>query len=113
MERQVKAPDKLEPVIARRDWLTTAQVAEAAGVHQSTLGRWRRRGLLPEPVFVSLGKRGRSQRWPPQTAAQAAWIKAQLEAGHTFEEITACLARDGFKTSLEVDSADSDTSQGP
>lgn len=107
MERQVKAPDKLEPVIARRDWLTTAQVAEAAGVHQSTLGRWRRRGLLPEPVFVSLGKRGRSQRWPPQTAAQAAWIKTQLEAGHTFEEISAALARREPETS-DVGSSNTD-----
>lgn len=92
METQGHAPDISEDVIARRDWVTTAQVAAAAGVHQSTLSRWQRRGLLPEPVFVSLGKRGRSQRWPPHTIAQAAWIKARLEDGWTFEEIAAAIA---------------------
>lgn len=77
--------------------MTTAQVVEAAGVHASTLGRWRQRGLLPEPIFVPLGKRGRSQRWPPHATAQAAWVKARLEDGWTFDEITAALARDEFK----------------
>ncbi|HEY0135512.1 MAG TPA: MerR family transcriptional regulator [Nannocystis sp.] len=84
---------------SRRDWVTTAQVVEAAGVHGSTLGRWRRRGLLPEPIFVSLGKRGRTQRWPPHAPAQAAWVKARLEDGWTFDEITAALERGEFKPS--------------
>ncbi len=77
--------------------MTTVQVVEAAGVHASTLSRWRRRGLLPEPIFVSLGKRGRSQRWPPHATAQAAWVKARLEDGWTFDEVTAALARGEFK----------------
>ena len=77
--------------------MTTVQVVEAAGVHASTLGRWQRRGLLPEPIFVSLGKRGRSQRWPPHATAQAAWVKARLEDGWTFDEIAAALERGDFK----------------
>lgn len=97
MERQGRAKDRLAQVIARRDWVTTAQVAAAAGVHQSTLGRWQRRGLLPEPVFVSLGKRGRSQRWPPQTIEHAAWIKARLEDGWTFDELSTALAAGEFQ----------------
>ena len=77
--------------------MTTVQVVEAAGVHASNVGRWQRRGLLPEPIFVSLGKRGRSQRWPPHATAQAAWVKARLEDGWTFAEVTAALERGEFK----------------
>ena len=87
---------------SRRDWVTTAQVVEAAGVHASTLGRWQRRGLLPAPVFVSLGKRGRSQRWPPETTAQAAWVKARLVDGWTFDEIAAALARGDHHKNKEL-----------
>jgi DNA-binding transcriptional MerR regulator len=96
MDRQGKARD-VRPVIARKDWATTAEVAAAAEVHQSTLGRWQRRGLLPAPVFVSLGKRGRSQRWPPETIAQVRWIKDRLEEGWTFSEIAAALERGEHK----------------
>lgn len=81
----------------RRDWVTTAQVAAAARVHESTISRWRDRGLLPEPAFVTLGGRGRSQRWPPHTARQARWIKERLEDGWTFDEVTEALERGEFK----------------
>jgi len=83
----------------RRDWVTTAQVATAARVHQSTISRWRDRGLLPEPAFVTLGRRGRSQRWPPQTTEQARWVKDRLEDGWTFEEVLQALERGEFKPS--------------
>lgn len=99
-------------MVARRDWVTTAQVAQAAGVHQSTLGRWQRRGLLPQPVFVSLGKRGRSQRWPPHAIQQAAWIKVRLEDGWTFEEIAEAVAR-GVSGHLEHQTSPEEPSDDP
>lgn len=87
-------------MIARRDWVTTAQVAEAAGVHPTTLARWSKLGLLPERVHLNLGRRGRAFRWPPHALEQAQWVKARIDDMWTMEEIRAALERGEFKPAL-------------
>lgn len=86
-------------MIARRDWVTTAQVAEAAGVHATTLARWAKIGLLPERVHLNLGRRGRTHRWPPHTLEQARWVKARIDDMWTLEEILEALERGDFSPS--------------
>lgn len=89
--------DMLAAVIARRDWLTTAQIAESVGVHRVTLQRWAKCGLLPEPTAIARGRRGRSHFWPPHTLEQAVWVKARLDELWTTEEVSEALARGDFK----------------
>jgi len=79
------------------EWITTAQVAEAAGVSVATILRWKRRGVLPAPEVVHGGTRGHQARWPLHAPEQARWVLARLEARETFEEIAAALARGEFK----------------
>lgn len=78
------------------DTLTTEQVAEAAGVTVQTVRRWSKLGLLP-PFRVVYGvSRGKKSYWPAHAAAQAAWVRAQSEAGRTFDEIRGALAAGEF-----------------
>lgn len=77
-------------------WATTEQVATAAGVHQTTVGRWLKQGLLPAPEVRNMGRRGRTTRWPLYAPDQACWVKTQLDAGFSFDEIRAALAAGEF-----------------
>lgn len=77
--------------------VTTEQLAEALGLSRSTVLRWARLGVLPAPVVVFRGRRGRQTRWPEHTEAQARWVHRQLDGGLTFEEIVAALAAGQFK----------------
>lgn len=79
------------------DTLTTEQIAEAAGVSVQTVRNWSRAGLLPPFRVVYGSKKGKRSYWPPYAAAQAAWVRAQNDAGRTFDEIRAALARGEFK----------------
>lgn len=82
-------------------WLTTAQVAERAGVHPTTILRWARLGVLPPSEIHHGGRRGRVARWSPSTIDQAKWVLAQLEAGYGFNEIKSMLERGEFKADKE------------
>lgn len=84
-------------MIARQDWITTALVAEAVGVHPTTLQRWAKVGLLPEPVLIARGRKGRSHWWPPVTVEQARWVKARIDELWTTEEIREALAQGAFR----------------
>jgi DNA-binding transcriptional MerR regulator len=83
-------------VPAAPHWATTAQVAAAAGIHQTTVGRWLKLGLLPTPEIRNMGRRGRTTRWPLHAPAQAQWVKARLDEGSSFAEIAAMLAAGEF-----------------
>lgn len=77
-------------------WATTGQVAAAASVHETTVGRWLKQGLLPAPEVRNMGRRGRTTRWPLYAPAQARWVKSQLDAGFSFDEVRAALAAGEF-----------------
>jgi hypothetical protein len=59
---------------------------------------WVRRGVLPAYETVYGGKHGRSARWPLHAVEQAAWVRARLEEGHTFDEIKSMLSHGEFDT---------------
>ncbi|MBX7112642.1 MAG: helix-turn-helix domain-containing protein [Dehalococcoidia bacterium] len=84
-------------------WATTAEVAEAAGVTDSTVMKWAQRGVLPPYTTVHGGARGRAARWPLFAPEQARWVRGRLEEGLTFEEIRAMLAAGEFKSSSSED----------
>lgn len=85
-------------LIPRADWITTEEVALAAGVDRTTISRWRQRKLLPEPVLISGGRRGRSMRWPPDTAPRALFIKQGLGFGYSFDDLRAALENGTWQT---------------
>jgi len=78
------------------DWVTTAAVAEAAGVSQATILRWARNGVMPEYEVHHGGSRGHMARWPAHAPQQAVWVLEQLEARRTWEDIRAALAAGEF-----------------
>ena len=78
-------------------WVTTGEVAQAAGVSEATIHRWRRLGVLPEHTVHSGGARGRVAMWPADAPRQAAWVLAQLEARRTWDEIRGALAAGEFE----------------
>ena len=57
---------------------------------------WARRGVLPAYQRIHGGARGQSARWPLYAPAQAAWVRARLDAGFTFAEIAEMLERGEF-----------------
>lgn len=77
-------------------YLTTPEVAEAVGVSKATILRWAEQGVLPKPVIVHGGRRGRLARWPLHTPAQGRWVLVQLEARLTWDEIRAALEAGRF-----------------
>ena len=77
-------------------WATTKQVADAAGVTDSTVMKWAARKVLPAYTTVYGGARGRAARWPLHAPAQAVWVKSRLDQGLTFAEITELLAAGRF-----------------
>lgn len=87
------------PSKAKPSWSTTAQVCAAAGISGPTAFRWSQKGVLPPYQKVHGGQRGLSARWPLDAPEQAAWVKEQLDAGHTFPEIVTMLAAGEFHPS--------------
>ena len=53
-------------------------------------------GLLPQPQVLYRGRRGKKTRWVAHAPGQAKWVQEQLNAGLTFEEVGAALARREF-----------------
>ena len=76
--------------------LTTKLVAEAAGVTTRTVSRWVKLGLLPAPKLVYGALRGKQTFWPAHAADQARWVRAQIEAGETWQEVKAQLDAGAF-----------------
>ncbi|MBA3549068.1 MAG: hypothetical protein H0T76_21500 [Nannocystis sp.] len=81
-------------------YLTTPEVAEAIGVSKATILRWAAQDVLPRPVIVHGGRRGRVARWPLHTPAQGRWVLTQLEAHLTWAEIRAALEAGRFDPSV-------------
>lgn len=79
--------------------LSTAQIAAAAGVSHRTVFRWVKLGLLPAPKVVYGLKRGKQSYWPGYAAEQAAWVRAQVEAGRTYPETREALEAGAFRPS--------------
>lgn len=90
------------PADAKFPWATTAEVCAAAEIVDSTAMKWSARGVLPPYVIISGGRRGRRARWPLHAPAQAAWVKAKLEQGYTFEDIQLALQQGEFTPPEEV-----------
>jgi hypothetical protein len=78
-------------------WVTTADVARAAGVSEVTIRRWAQRGVLPKYEVHHGGRRGHAAMWPPHAPQQAAWVLEQLEARRSWEDIVAALDSGEFK----------------
>jgi len=81
---------------AELDTIRTAQVCAAAGVTDATVMRWAKHGVMPPYERVFRGRRGSFARWPKHAEQQAVWVKAQLDAGRSFDEIRHALARGEF-----------------
>lgn len=79
-------------------WVTTSNVARAAGVSEATIHRWGRQGVLPIHTVHSGGARGRVAMWPAEAPKQAVWVREQLDALRSWDEIRAALSAGEFKT---------------
>ena len=79
-------------------WATTSEVCEAAGVSDTTVFIWARRGVLPPYKRIFGGRHGNSARWPLLAPEQARWVRGKLEEGFTFDEISALLAQGEFRS---------------
>ncbi|MBL9101075.1 MAG: MerR family transcriptional regulator [Myxococcales bacterium] len=75
---------------------TTREIADSIQVSEDTVRRWARLGLLPPGRKVHRGRRGVGFVWPAETAAQARWVKSQLDAGLTPDDVRAALTRGDF-----------------
>jgi DNA-binding transcriptional MerR regulator len=80
-------------------WATTEEVATAAGITGSAVMKWAGKHVLPAYTVIYGGRRGRSARWPLHAVEQASWVRGQLDAGLSFEEIREMLERGEFKPS--------------
>lgn len=65
---------------------TTEEVAAGCGLHQTTILRWAKQGLLPAPEVRNMGRRGRTSRWPTHAPAQARWVRRLLDSGLSIDE---------------------------
>ena len=72
------------------------EIAQAAGVTATTIRRWAKQGLLPAGTKVHRGRRGTGLVFPDTAPAQAVWVKAQLDAGRTVEDVRLALEHGEF-----------------
>lgn len=80
------------------DWATTEAVRVAARVRaNSTVFLWSKRGILPEPMIVERGRKGRMARWPLHAITQATWVTGLLDARFTWREILERIQRGEVK----------------
>jgi len=77
--------DSWEPRQLAKDYATTDQVAEVAGVERGALYGWARVGLLPRPS--STGGRGITSKWPLITLKIAEFVRQQRDDGFGLAEI--------------------------
>lgn len=76
--------------------VTTQQVADAAGVTGRTISRWVKLGLLPAPKVVYGARPGKQSFWPPHAPEQARWVRAQIDAGQSWQDVLAALGAGDF-----------------
>ncbi|PCC74643.1 MerR HTH family regulatory protein [Nannocystis exedens] len=68
-----------------KDYATTEEVAEVAGVERAALYEWLREGLLPKPQTT--GGRGVIAKWPLVTLKIAAFVRSQRDLAYGLAEI--------------------------
>ena len=74
-----------EPKEMGKDFATTEEVSEVAGVNRNSLYEWVREGLLPAPKTT--GGRGIIAKWPLATLTIAKFVRGQRELGFGLPEI--------------------------
>ena len=74
-----------EPKAMGKDFATTEEVSEVAGVNRNSLYEWVREGLLPAPKTT--GGRGIIAKWPLATLTIAKFVRSQRELGFGLPEI--------------------------
>jgi len=70
-----------------RDYVTSDQVSDVAGVERVALREWVRAGLLPKPQWT--GGRGVIAKWPRVALKIAAFVRGQRELGFGLQDIRA------------------------
>jgi predicted DNA-binding transcriptional regulator AlpA len=68
-----------------KDYATTEEVAEVAGVERGALYEWLREGLLPKPQTT--GGRGIIAKWPLSTLTIAKFVRSQRDLAYGLSEI--------------------------
>lgn len=68
-----------EPKEMGKDFVTTEEVSEVAGVNRNSLYEWVREGLLPAPKTT--GGRGIIAKWPLATLTIAKFVRSQRDLG--------------------------------
>ena len=74
-----------EPKAMGKDFATTEEVSEVAGVNRNSLYEWVREGLLPAPKTT--GGRGIIAKWPLAALTIAKFVRSQRELGFGLPEI--------------------------
>jgi len=95
MPRELREPKDLG-----KDFVTTEEVSEVAGVGRPSLYEWLREGLLPAPKTT--GGRGIIAKWPPSTLKIAKFVRKQRELGFGLTEIRPRIIAAFGQTVLEV-----------
>ncbi len=85
--RSDMAEEIWEPKPMGKDFVTTEEVSEVAGVNRNSLYEWVREGLLPAPKTT--GGRGIIAKWPLSTLVIAKFVRSQRELGFGLPEIRA------------------------
>lgn len=94
------ADDAWEPKPLGKDYATTEEVSEAAGVERAALYEWLREGLIPEPQTT--GGRGIIAKWPLVTLKIAAFVRSQRALGFGLKEMRARIVAAFGEKVLEV-----------
>lgn len=79
--------DTWEPKPLGKDYATTEEVTEAAGIERAALYEWLREGLIPEPQTT--GGRGIIAKWPLVTLKIVKFIRSQRDLGFGLREMRA------------------------
>ncbi len=88
--------------------VTTQQVADAAGVTGRTVSRWVKLGLLPAPKLVYGARPGKHSFWPSHALEQARWVRAQIDAGQSWQDVLAALDAGAFKPATATAAPETD-----
>lgn len=77
--------DTWEPKPMGKDYATTEEVTDVAGVERASLYEWLREGLIPEPETT--GGRGIIAKWPLVTLKIVKFVRSQRDLGFGLKEI--------------------------
>ena len=84
MDAVAPGPDESD---SPEEGLSTAQLASALNVTRQTVNNWKHQGLIPAPVVLHLGARGKTSIWPAFTLPLAQYVQALLEARKSIAQI--------------------------